>query len=191
MFVFMHYRALYLLPLGIHVLFRLYREGKLSPASLLRAGTPAKAIYGFTIIAGILTIYIAYTTFVQFPYMKVLGTAASTWGIWTNPLSPYFFSPALALPAFAMTGLAIAYLVGRNDLLVASNIAVSLLFLALFPYFQLWYTAFLLPIPLLARDERSRRVVLVWLLIFVLVLIVPLHPLGWLPDTVRKWRGAL
>lgn len=191
MSVFMHYRALYFLPLGIQVVFRMYREGKLSPTSLWRAGTSAKVAYGFTIAASILTIYTAYVTFVRFPYMRVLGEVASFWGIWPNPLSPEFFSPALAIPVFAATALAIAYLVRKKELLAASTVAVALLLLSLFPYFQIWHPIFLLPIPLMPKDKWNKRVTLLWLLLSVSVLVAAFSPLAWLPDTVRKWRGAL
>jgi len=192
MSVFTNYRALYFLPLGIYTLLNLYRGGKLSLVSLLKASTPTKIIYSFTIIASALTIYTAYLSFIKFPYTTTLiNTFISSQKVHPNPLNPDFFQPAWAIPLFAMAGLAVFYLVKRKELLTASIIAIIFLPFSLLPCFQIWYLLFLFPIPLVPRDERSRIVTLSWLFLTILILIVPLYSLGWIPETVAKWLEAL
>lgn len=192
MSVFMHYRALYLFPLGIYALVNLYKEGKLSLTSLLRSNTATKIIYSFTIIIGALTIYTAYLSFIEFPYARVINEVfISSGAIAHNPLNPEFFSPALAIPVLVITGLAIFYLVKERELLIASIITVAFLSFSLLPFFQIWYPLFLFPIPLIPSEERSRWVTFSWLLLTALILVVPLYSLGWIPETVSKWLEAL
>lgn len=192
MSVFMHYRALYLFPLGIYALVNLYKERKLSLTSLLRANTATKIIYSFTIIIVALTIYTAWLSFIEFPYARVINEVFISSGrVAHNPLNPEFFSAALAIPVLAMTGLAVFYLVRERELLTAPTIAVAFLSFSLLPFFQTWYPLFLFPIPLIPNEERSRWVTLSWLLLTALILVVPLYSLGWIPETVAKWLEAL
>lgn len=174
--VFMHYRALYLLPLGVYALLNLYKEGKLSLATLLRASTSAKAIYGFTAVAGVLTIYTAYLTFIEFPYASIItDISIPLRGICANPLNLESFSPAVAIPVFAITGATIFFLVREGELLTASTVATSLIFFSLLPLVQITYTLFLHTIPLSSKEERGRRVVFFWLLLTTLTFTVSIY----------------
>ncbi len=190
MSVFMHYRALYLLPLGIYAVINLYKEGKLSLTSLLRASTSTRTMYGSTIVISALTIYTAYLTFIEFPYARTVEELFISSGrIAHNPLNPGFFSPALAIPVFAITCLAILYLVREKELLTASTIFVALLFFSLVPFLQAWYPLFLFPVPLILKEERSRVFTLCWLLLSVSILVAAIHWPGWstIHGVIRKW----
>lgn len=192
MSAFLHYRALYLLPLGVYTLINLYKNRELSVASLLKAKTSTKLVYGFTVVACALTIYTAYLSFIAFPYSRVIkevfiypGTVAP------NLLNPEFFSPMWAIPAFTITGLAALYLLSKRELLTASTMVISLLFLTSFPCLFRWYPLFLFPVALFPRDEKSRWITFFWLLSSMWILIAPWYPLNWLSSTVGKWREAL
>jgi len=192
--VFMHYRALYLFPLGIYALINLYREGKLSPTSLLRASTSTRTMYGSTIVMGALTVYTAYLTFITFPYSRIINEVyVSSGGIAHNPLNPGSFSPAWAIPILAMTCLVILYLVKAKELLTASTIFVAVLFFSLTPFFQVWYPLFLFPVPLIPKEERSKAVTLCWLLLSVSILVGAAYSPTWgnAHDVIRKWLDAL
>ncbi len=192
MSVFMHYRALYLFPLGIYALINLYREGRLSLASLLRASTSTRAIYGSTIIVAGLTIYTAYLSFIKFPYERIINEVyLSSGGIAHNPLNPGSFSPAWAIPVLAITCLVILYLIRADELLTASTIFVAVLFFLLTPFFQVWYPLFLFPVPLIPKRERSRAVTLFWLLLTASMLVAAVYsPSWWNFDVIRKWLQA-
>jgi len=194
MSVFMHYRAIYFLPLGIYALINLYREGRLSLTSLLRASTSTRTMYGSTIVMGALTVYTAYLTFIKFPYARIIDEVyASSGGIAHNPLNPGSFSLAWAIPILAITCLVILYLVKAKELLTASTIFVALLFFSLTPFFQVWYPLFLFPVALIPKEERSRVVTLCWLLLTVSILVGAAYsPTWWNPHgVIRKWMDAL
>jgi hypothetical protein len=174
--VFMHYRALYLFPLGIYALLNLYKEGKLSLTSLMKTDTSAKAIYGFVVVAAVLTVYTAYLTWIEFPYARTVTNISIPSGkIYGNPLNLEFFSPATAIPFFTITGATILYLVRKRELLTASTVATSLLCLSLIPVIQIFYALFLCPIPLISGGEKGRRVALFWVLLSGLILVVSIY----------------
>jgi len=192
--VFMHYRALYLFPLGIYALINLYREGKLSLTSLLRASTSARIIYSSTIVMGALTIYTAYLSFIKFPYARIINEVyISSGGIAHNPLNPGFFSPAWAIPVLAITCLVILYLVKSKELLTASTIFVAILLFSLTPFFQVWYPLFLFPVPLIPKEQRSRVVTICWLLLSVSILVGAAYSPEWwnTHGVFRKWLETL
>lgn len=192
--VFMHYRALYLFPLGIYALINLYREGKLSLTSLLRASTSTRIIYSSTIVMGALTVYTAYLSFIKFPYARIINEVyTSSGGIAHNPLNPGSFSPAWAIPVLAITCLVILYLVRAKELLTASTIFVAVLFFSLTPFFQVWYPLFLFPVPLIPKEQRSRVVTICWLLLSVSILVGAAYsPKWWNPHgIIKKWLEVL
>jgi len=159
----------------------LYREGELSFTSLLRASISAKFIYCFTVVAAGISVYTAYLTWIAFPYTDTLiNISIPAAQIYGNPLYPEYFSPAIAIPFFVVTGVVIFYLVRKRELLTASTVASSLLFTSMLCFIQIFYQLFLCIVPLTSNEEKGRRVALLWLALSSLVIVFYIyHPEIW------------